>query len=154
MDFSIFFHSCAKNWNLHHKSFAIWSSNILAKIYANFQVPDPRIWFFVRLSGFSKSAFLEPTWYGEFPDAKNFPDKIGPGSGFLLKRWFYNICLNSWYKFLQNHQKLRFFMSLTFPDTGIRFFGQLSGFSKSTYLDSTYYVEFADVEIRFIFNYY
>ena len=38
-------------------------------------------------------------------------------------------------------------MSLTFPDAGIRFFGQLSGFSKSTYLESACYGEFPDAKI-------
>ena len=41
-------------------------------IYANFHVPDPGIRFFVRLSGFSKSTYLEPACHGEYPESKNF----------------------------------------------------------------------------------
>ena len=59
-------------------------------IYANFHVPDPGIRFFVRLSGFSKSSYLEPTCYGEFPDAKIFLEKFGLESGFAPKQWFLN----------------------------------------------------------------
>ena len=54
-------------------------------IYADFHVPVPGIRFFVRLAGFSKSTYLEPTLYGEFPDVKIFPDKFCLGSGFALK---------------------------------------------------------------------
>ena len=56
------------------------------KIYAHFHVPDARIRFFVRLSGFSKSAYLEPTGYGEFLDTKKFPNKLYLGPGFALNR--------------------------------------------------------------------
>ena len=63
-------------------------------IYANLHVPDPGIRFFVRLSGFSKSTYLESTCYGEFPDAKNFPEKFCPGSGFALNGSFLNVMRN------------------------------------------------------------
>ena len=39
--------------------------------------------FCFKMSGFSKSTYLESTRYGDFPDAKIFPDKICPGSGFV-----------------------------------------------------------------------
>ena len=49
-------------------------------IYANFHGPESV--FFVWLSGFPKSAYLESTCYGEFLDTFFFPDKISQGSGF------------------------------------------------------------------------
>ena len=139
---------CAlKNLYVHHHFSDLCTKILFLNFWSYFSYknhcfaiwfPEPKIWYFAWLSSFSKSTcYLESTYYGEFLDAKIFSDKIGPESGFALKRWFYNIFLNSWYKFLQNHQKLMFFMTLTFPDTGIRFFGELSSFSKSTYLDST-----------------
>ena len=84
-------------------------------IYANFYVPDPGIRFFVRQSGFSKSTYLESTCYGEFPETKIFPDKISPGSGFALNQSFSDIFLNLSLMFIQNDQKLRFFISQIFP---------------------------------------
>ena len=71
-------------------------------IYADFHVPDPGIRFFVQLSGFSKSTYLESICYGEFPDAKIFPDKICPGSGFALNPSFSDIFLNLLLMFIQN----------------------------------------------------
>ena len=71
-------------------------------IFANFHVPDPKIRFFVRLSGFSKSAYLESTCYGEFPDAKIFPDKFCPGSGFALNSPFSDIFHNLSHMYIQS----------------------------------------------------
>ena len=51
-----------------------------------FQLPDSKIRFFVRLSGFLKTIFLNSTRYKEFPGAKIFPDKKYPVSGFYLNR--------------------------------------------------------------------
>ena len=113
-------------------------------IFANFHVPDPKIRFFVRLSGFSKSAYLESTCYGEFLDTNIFPDKIGPGSGFCLIRSISVNSNNLSLTFIQSDQKLRFFMSRIFPDTYIRILGVLSGFLKSVYLDATCYGEFPE----------
>ena len=71
-------------------------------IYANFHVPDPGIRFFVRLSGFSKSAYSESTCYGEFQNAKIFPDKFSPGSGFALNSPFADIFLNLSHMYIQS----------------------------------------------------
>ena len=79
--------------------------------YTNFNVPDPGIRFFVRLSGFSKSTYLESTCYGEFLGAKNFSDKFCPGSGFALNQSFSDTFLNFSLTFIQNYQKLSFFIS-------------------------------------------
>ena len=49
--------------------------------------------------------------------------------------------------FIQNDQKLRFLYPGFFPDAGIRILGELSGFLKSTYLDSTCSGEFLDAKI-------
>ena len=50
-----------------------------------FQHPDSKIRFFVWLSGFSKTLFLESTHPMEFLGLKIFPDKKCPVSGFCLK---------------------------------------------------------------------
>ena len=72
-------------------------------VYAHFHVPDARIRFFVQLSGFSKSEYLEPTGYGEFLDTKIFPDNLYPGPSFALNQPFSDIFLNSilWPKLLE-----------------------------------------------------
>ena len=109
---------------------------------STFHVPDSGIRFFSRLSGFSKSAYLESTCYGEFPDAKIFPDKICPGSGFARKLSFSAIFLNFSSMSTQNNKKLRFLCLKLFPDAKIQIFCQNSGFSKSAYLEPTSYGEF------------
>ena len=75
----------------------------------------PESGFFFRLSGFLKSTYLESTLNGELPDVKNFPDKFRPGSGFALNRSISDIFLSSSLMLIQNDQKLKFFMSWTFP---------------------------------------
>ena len=94
-----------------------------------FQLPDSEIRFFVRQSGFSKSTYLESTCYGEFLDAKKIPDKFCPGSGFCLNRSFSDIFLNLSLMFIQNDQKLRFFMSWIFPGCRNPDLGALSSFT-------------------------
>ena len=78
----------------------------LSLVYTDFHVPDPGIRFFVRLSGFSKSTYLESTCHGEFLDAKIFPEK-------LVLQYFplYIIYIHT----KQSENKI--FMSLTFPRT-------------------------------------
>ena len=83
-------------------------------IYAHFHVPDARIRFFVQLSGFSKSEYLEPTGYGEFLDTKIFPDNLYPGPSFALNQPFSDIFLKLSFLFIKNYQKLRIFMTQTF----------------------------------------
>ena len=51
------------------------------------------------------------------------------------------------YLYIQNNQKVRLLCPLHFPDPGIQIFSQNSGFSKSTYLESTCYEEFPDTKI-------
>ena len=71
--------------------------------------------FFVRMSGFLKSTYLESTYYGEFLNTKILLDKFCPGSGFALNRSFSDIFLILTLKFIQNYYKLRFYMSRIFP---------------------------------------
>ena len=59
-------------------------------------------------SGFLKTSFLKPTVHENFFGKKIFPDKIGPGSGFVPKLSFLAIFLNSSYISIQDNQKLRF----------------------------------------------
>ena len=70
---------------------------MIVRIFEQFLCPGSWNPVFFRLSGFSKSAYLESTCYGEFLDAKIFPDK-SPGSGFVRKLSFLAIFLNSSYK--------------------------------------------------------
>ena len=83
-------------------------------IYANFHVPDSGIQFLVRLSGFSKSTHLESTCYGEFLDAKIFPDKLYPETDFDLNLSFSDLFFSVSLIFIQNDQNLRLFMSQIF----------------------------------------
>ena len=68
-------------------------------VFTNFYVPDPRI----RLSGFLKSTYLESKLNRELPDAKNFPDKFRPESGFALNRSISDIFLSSSLMLIQNN---------------------------------------------------
>ena len=116
------------------------SAFMIISILKQFLCPGHWNPVFFRLSGFSKSTYLESTCYGEFPDAKIFPDKICPGSGLAI---FLN-CSNM---STQNNQKLRFLCLKLFPDAGIQIFCQNSSFSKSAYLEPTCYEEFTQIKI-------
>ena len=56
----------------------------------------PGFWnqVFCPVDRFSKSSYFDPTCHGEFPNAKNFPGKFCPGSGFALNGSFLNVMRN------------------------------------------------------------
>ena len=78
---------------------------MIISIFEQFLCPGRQNPVFFRLSGFSKSIYLESACYGEFLDAKIFPDKICPRSGFARKLSFLAIFLNLSYMYIQNIHK-------------------------------------------------
>ena len=75
---------------------------MISSILKQISCPGYRNPVFFLLSGFSNSIYLETTCYGEFPGAKNFPDKIHPGSGFAINQSFSDIFPNLSLMFIQN----------------------------------------------------
>ena len=104
-----------------------------------FQLPESKIRFFVRLSGFLKTTFLKPTHIREFPGAKIFPDKKCPASGFCLNRLRIAFSSGNILAYLMPNFKV--------PDKTIRFFVGLSGFLKTTFLTPTHIREFLGAKI-------